>query len=290
MKKGIWKLIIGAIFLIAGIFQGSSGFAGGLIIAVLCFFWWYFPARKSMKQNQTTKKDVSTPTAPQQIVRESRQYIYITERHDDERIEPECNLFFYRDKLNSKKGLSSFDTYVVLDCETTGLSATNDEIIEIAMAKFIKGQEVDRLHSLVRPTCQLPRRITQLTGITNDDLKDAPLIEDIAPKMWDFIQGYYLVGYNIPFDIGFIKKAFAQLDYEGVFNYVDVLQLARKAYPDMPNHKLATLIQAFNLADGQTHRAFDDVICTQKLLVLCLDVLLTQKEKELAARREAKRG
>jgi len=75
-----------------------------------------------------------------------------------------------------------------------------------------------------------------------------------------------------------------------VFNFYDTLSLARKAFPDLENHKLDTLISTFNLADGpQTHRAADDVECTQKLFVLCIGELLEQKEAELAERR-AKRN
>lgn len=271
MKKGAWKLVLGAFFFLSGVSQGPNGLVGAIIIAALFFLWWYLPTKKAKQDKNITPLDVKNEG---------------TQLKQNESFE--CAVSFCRKLLNSKKALTSFNSYIVLDLETTGLSARSDEIIEVAMLKFVNGKEVDRFHSLVRPSCQLPKKIIQLTGITDEDLKTAPAIEDIAPQMWRFIQGYTLVGYNVPFDIGFIKAMFERLGYEGNFECVDVLQLARKAYPNMPNHKLATLIAVLDLADEQTHRAVDDAICTQKLLILCLDVLLEQKEQELAARREAR--
>ena len=187
-------------------------------------------------------------------------------------------LEFYRDKLDSRKALTSFDTYVVLDCETSGLSPKNDEIIEIAMMKYIKGEPAGTFSYLIAPSQPISPRITNLTGITNADLENAPPIGDIIPKVWEFIDGFVLVGHNIPFDIGFLKKQFAENGYEGHFSYVDTMQLARSAFPNFPNHKLATCIDELSLSDGQTHRALDDIICTQRLLERCLSVLLERKK------------
>ena len=199
------------------------------------------------------------------------------------------SLEFCRIKLNSKKALTSFDTYVVLDCETSGLSPTSNEIIEVALIKYVNGELVDTFSSLVAPSSPISSRITAITGITNADLKNAPSAEDVIPIVWSFIEGFVLVGHNIPFDIKFLKEEFTKNGYKGQFDYVDTLQLARSAFPDFPNHKLATCIEKLSLSDGQTHRALDDIICTQRLLEKCLSVLLAQKERELAERRAAKR-
>lgn len=127
-----------------------------------------------------------------------------------------------------------------------------------------------------------------LDYLTNADLKNAPPAEEVIPNVWSFIEGFVLVGHNIPFDIKFLREKFAKNGYTGQFNYVDTLQLARSAFPDFPNHKLATCIEKLSLSDGQTHRALDDIICTQRLLEKCLAVLLEQKERELAERRAAR--
>lgn len=198
------------------------------------------------------------------------------------------SLDFCRIKLNSKKALTTFDTYVVLDCETSGLSPTANEIIEVALIKYVNGELVDTFSSLVAPSCPISSRITAITGITNADLKNAPPAEAVIPVVWSFIEGFVLVGHNIPFDIKFLRAEFEKNGYVGQFDYVDTLQLARSAFPDFPNHKLATCIEKLSLSDGQTHRALDDIICTQRLLEKCLSILLEQKERELAERRAAK--
>ena len=164
-----------------------------------------------------------------------------------------------------------------MDCETTGLSPADNEIIEIAMSKYIGGEKVSEFSSLVQPFGIIPARITEITGITNLDVASSPIISEIVEQMWDFIAGFTLVGHNIPFDIGFLKKIFSDAGYEGKFKYVDTLKLARTAFPEFPNHKLETCINMLSLNDGQTHRALDDVECTQKLLEKCLPLLLQKK-------------
>ncbi len=197
-------------------------------------------------------------------------------------------LEFSQDKLSSKKALQNLKDYVVLDCETTGLSPSDNEIIEIAMSKYIGGEKVSEFSSLVQPFGIIPARITEITGITNLDVASSPIISEIVEQMWDFIAGFTLVGHNIPFDIGFLKKIFSDAGYEGKFKYVDTLKLARTAFPEFPNHKLETCINMLSLSDGQTHRALDDVECTQKLLEKCLPLLLQKKELELAEKRAKK--
>lgn len=158
--------------------------------------------------------------------------------------------------------------YVVLDIETTGFDRQNDEIIEIAAVRYSYGKEVDSFHTMVKPNCIIPFDISALTGIQEQDVADAPSIEEAAPKFLTYIGQSALVGHNaVSFDVPFLC---AQL---GVFlpnTVIDTLPIAREAYPLLTCHKLEYLKTALELNDAPSHRAIDDVRTTNALLWACL--------------------
>lgn len=181
------------------------------------------------------------------------------------------------------------EPYVVLDLETTGFSRKNDRIIELSMIRCEKGRTT-RYETFVNPGISIPARVAKLTGISDDDVADAPQIEDILESVYEFIGDCKIVAHNASFDAGFICHAFSRAGIDGTLQFYDTLKLARAAFPEFENHKLSTLIDELGLMDGpQTHRAMDDAECTRKLFNLCIDRLLEDKERELAAKR-AKRA
>lgn len=160
--------------------------------------------------------------------------------------------------------------YIVIDVETTGLSPDDDRIIEVAAVKCENDRIVDRFHSLVNPGRPIPSRVTQITGINNSDVKNAPDMNTIAPKLSEFIEDMPLVAHNANFDIKFIANSFKRAGVSKGMLYIDTLYLARIAFPDMQNHKLSTLIDEFGLLDhAQEHRAMSDVEATQRLYMIC---------------------
>ena len=97
--------------------------------------------------------------------------------------------------------------FVVLDCETTGLSPHEDAITEIAAIKICGGKEIGTFHTLLNPQQEVPRRISALTGITNENLKDSPTFENIASSLSGFIGNEIIVGHNVVFDLNFINAS-----------------------------------------------------------------------------------
>ena len=118
--------------------------------------------------------------------------------------------------------------FVALDFETTGLSHQQDQVIEISAVRFIDGVIIDDYTTLVKPDKDIPENITKLTGISNEMVKDSPLISATFPELIKFIKGRKIVGHNIDFDIGFINKLSNKMDLdysvEGVY---DTLALSR---------------------------------------------------------------
>lgn len=177
-------------------------------------------------------------------------------------------------RMNHKGDARKLTKYIVIDFETTGLSADEDDIIEVGAIKVIDGEISETLCSFVNPGYAIPRRITALTGITTKDIQGAPSPAAIALQVRDFISDLPLIAHNASFDLKFLEAAYRQAGISASISYVDTLALARRAFPGMENHKLSTLIKCLNLStDEQSHRAIDDVLCTHKLLCACIEAL-----------------
>ena len=151
--------------------------------------------------------------------------------------------------------------YVVFDFETTGLSARYDKIIEFGAVKISHGSVVDRIDIMVNPERPIPAKITKLTKITDDMVKDAPKIKEALPKILDFIGDSILVTHNASFDISFLNQALIDLGQEPIKNgVVDTLALSRYAYPDARAHNLGALCRRLDVVydEDKAHRAHED--------------------------------
>ena len=164
------------------------------------------------------------------------------------------------------KGQSIDTTYCVLDLETTGLSAKTEKITEIGIMKIENGEVVDKFSEFVNPEKHIPERVQEITGITDDMVIDSPKIEELFPKILEFIKGSVLVAHNATFDIGFLKNVAKELGYEFDYTYVDTLPLARKLYPNLKKHKLGKIAEHLGIEVLVAHRALDDVDTTVKVL------------------------
>ena len=164
------------------------------------------------------------------------------------------------------KGQSIDTTYCVLDLETTGLSAKTEKITEIGIMKIKDGEVLEEFCEFVNPKKHIPERVQEITKITDDMVKDAPTIEEIFPKVLEFIKGTVLVAHNATFDIGFLKTIAKDLGYEFDYTYVDTLPLARKLYPELKKHKLGKIAEYLKIKVEVAHRALDDVDTTVKVL------------------------
>jgi len=155
--------------------------------------------------------------------------------------------------------------YCVLDLETTGLSWQDDEIIEIGIVKVRNNQIVDKYSQLIHPQCQISSFITQLTGITNDMVKEMPKLQDVQNEVLDFIGNDIIIGHNTSFDLNFLANAFQKDIYN---EYMDTLQFSRKIYPHLRHHRLTDMVHLLNLSNNE-HRSLADCIATYELYEHC---------------------
>lgn len=157
-------------------------------------------------------------------------------------------------------------TYVVFDVETTGLSAVYDTIIELAAVKMYKGNVIDTFEAFVHPGRPLSQTIIQLTGITDQMLKDAPPEKDVIPRFKEFCKDTILVAHNATFDMGFINKSYERNGLPEADNpVIDTLELSRFLHPHMKSHRLNTLAKKYNVNLEQHHRAVFDAETTGHL-------------------------
>ena len=164
-------------------------------------------------------------------------------------------------------------TFVVVDLETSGAApSTGAGITEIGAVKVRGGVVVGEFETFVNPGVQISEFITQLTGITDQMLSNAPTIAQVFPSFIEFLgpeSENVLVAHNAPFDVGFLKAAATHLDYPWPNHHVaDTARLARYVLTkdDVINCKLATLAEFFGATTSPTHRALDDARATVDVL------------------------
>ena len=170
-------------------------------------------------------------------------------------------------------------TYVVYDLETTGLSSNYDEIIEIAACKVHRGQIIDEFSEYVKPNRSIDEFITNLTSITNEDVKNAPSIGELMPKFLEFIKGCVLVAHNATFDNSHIYANMKRLGlYNGeVFSTIDTLQLLRVYYGSrLKKFNLEAMCKFFDVELVQHHRAIYDARATAGCFIRMLFDLLDE--------------
>lgn len=151
-------------------------------------------------------------------------------------------------------------TYVVYDVETTGLSSIYDDIIEIAAVKIQNGFVVDEFSTFVKPKRKISSKITEITSITEDDVRSAPPIEEVIIQFNKFIEGAVLVAHNATFDNSHLYRNLKDNNlYVGELPTIDTMQLARVYYGDkLKTFNLKALAKHFDVELTQHHRAIYD--------------------------------
>jgi len=147
---------------------------------------------------------------------------------------------------------------VFVDIETNGLNHIRGRVIEIAAIRVENGRITRQFSSLVDPETELPQFITNLTGITTNDLKGAPTFHQIADELADVIDGAVFVAHNVRFDYSFIKQEYKRLGRNFLPKQLCTVRLSRALFPEQRSHKLESLINRYNFSYSARHRAYDD--------------------------------
>lgn len=159
--------------------------------------------------------------------------------------------------------------YVVLDFETTGFDYNKDKIIQIGAVRYRNHEKVDQYVTYVNPQCKISTKITSITGITDLDVANAPLIKEALPELLQFIDKDTVVAHNAPFDMKFLLQNIYTCKIEfHKFRVLDTLPLARKTI-ETPNHKLETLKKFLDMDQHSSHDSLEDCLVTGELYIYC---------------------
>ena len=150
---------------------------------------------------------------------------------------------------------------IAFDLETTGLNPASDEIIEVGLARFREGEVVDEYQSLVKPSKPIPSDISHLTGIHQEDVEDAPDIDEILPDLRNFFGSATVVAHNVGFDRAFLRK----YDLLERNQAIDTFELASIVMPSAPRYSLGSLVTQLDVKLERAHRALDDAVATGHL-------------------------
>lgn len=182
-------------------------------------------------------------------------------------------------KNREKKGKSIIALprdYVVIDTETTGLDYDFCDLIEVSAIRYSNGNRSGTFSTLIKPPlteCYRPDSdswekkyvdsyITELTGITNEMLENAPTLDQVIPDFLDFISGDLLIGHNANFDINFLYDAAESCGIVLANDYIDTLRMARKVFPELKHHRLIDIATELCVAYESAHRAQNDCVIT----------------------------
>jgi len=159
--------------------------------------------------------------------------------------------------------------FVVFDTETTGLKPENGHrICEIGAVKVKNSRILSSYSSLVNPKRDMPGEVTDIHGITQEDVEKAPFFEDVIDNFLEFIGELPLFGYNIEFDLNFLSLQLKTINRDFPTNpFVDILFICRKLLKELPRFSLIDVARFFNIPQVVTHRAYQDSLTAANILL-----------------------
>jgi DNA polymerase III subunit epsilon len=166
--------------------------------------------------------------------------------------------------------------YAIIDIETTGGSALAEKITEIAVYLHDGNQITGEWVSLINPERSIPYFITNLTGISNEMVEEAPRFYEIAKKLIELTEGRTIVAHNARFDYSFIRQEFKSLGYNFRRTVLDTVALSRKLIPGHRSYSLGNICADLNITISGRHRAAGDALATVKLFEI-----IVERDKEL---------
>jgi len=182
--------------------------------------------------------------------------------------------------------LNIFDTtFIVCDVETTGLSPVHNRITEIALIKVCNGEITKKFTTLINPGQHIPREITKLTGIRNEDVMNKPTFEDIHEEIVSFIDpvnnpAIIFTGHNVGFDYNFLSHSFSRINKTFIHKTLCTCKLARRLLKRLRSKSLLNVATYYGINFQRQHRAYDDALATAKILINFLVTLSEEYEFE----------
>lgn len=168
------------------------------------------------------------------------------------------------------------EAYVVFDIETTGFDPYSDKIIEIGAVKLHGTKVIDTYSTFIDPESGIPSKITELTGITDEMVADAPLLREELPNFIEFIKDTTVVAHNATFDVGFITQKALSIGIEVDPPVIDTLQWSRNIRKDKARHGLKAICKDYGINLDNHHRAVDDAQATVEVFRRFINIVIKE--------------
>jgi len=172
---------------------------------------------------------------------------------------------------NDEKTIKKDGEFIVIDIETTGLSFKNDRITEIGAVKIKNGNIVDSINWLINPQMEIPQKIQDLTGITNEMVKDAPKLNSIIEEIKLYFGEYPIVAHNAVFDYTFMRNAFEAYGESIENTVIDTVEMAKLILPEFKRYNLKSLCKKLKIDLENHHRASDDARAAAEIFINMLE-------------------
>jgi DNA polymerase-3 subunit epsilon len=170
--------------------------------------------------------------------------------------------------------------YAIIDIETTGQALSIGKITDIAIFVHDGFKIIDSFTSLINPECYIPRFITNLTGIDNEMVKNAPKFYEVAKEIIEITQDKVFVAHNVSFDYKFVQAEFKQLGYDYQRKTMCTVRMGRKYLPGHRSYSLGNLCDELGISINDRHRAAGDALATVKLFEMIMDKKVQKDSKQ----------
>ena len=244
-----WMIIVGGLFIVSGLTAVfSDTFAAICTIAVgaALLHFGFRKKKRNAKQPRCHNAHAKTPTESIAIIQTA--------------------------SIDPRK------RFIAFDLETTGLSPSNDRIIEISAVLFEDCVPCDSFSSLINPGMSIPSAASKINHIYDADVSSAPGEAEVLKRFCDFVGAdalrgdVSLVAHNAQFDVRFLSQALKRCKISSNFSFCDTLKLCKEAHLDLPNNKLGTVAKHFDISQQDAHRAEDDARVCGEVFVHLLNL------------------
>ena len=169
--------------------------------------------------------------------------------------------------------------FVAVDIETTGLDPKRDRIVEIGAVRIREGKMEETYQSFVNPQRKLSKFITELTGIRQEMLQDAPMIDQVIEEFLKFVGEDCLLGHHVTFDFSFLKRNAVNCGHSFEKEGIDTLKIARKFLKELKQRSLSALCEYYKIENPHAHRAKEDAITAIMLYQKLVEEFYTEEEE-----------
>lgn len=170
--------------------------------------------------------------------------------------------------------------YAIIDIETTGQSAANGKITEVAIFVHDGFKVIDSFSSLINPECYIPDYIVNLTGINNEMVRNAPKFYEVARRIVEMTNDRIFVAHNVSFDYRFIQEEFKRLGYDYQRKTMCTVKMGRKFLPGHKSYSLGNICDELGISINGRHRAAGDALATVKLFEILLEKKTQREAKQ----------